>query len=140
LNLPYFKLEIKTATEPSPTAPSTSARPVAQPAVRETFEESGIECTITGIAGIYSAPKHVIPCTSDGEARQEFSIVLTARPLSGQPTPGGESSEVPPGPGVWTPRLHDGPINADPHQRLPVTQRVTGDHLAPDDRGPKIVT
>jgi len=29
-----------------------------------------------------------------GEVRQEFSIVLTARPLSGQPTPSSESSEV----------------------------------------------
>ena len=32
--------------------------------------------------------------TSNGEVRQEFSIVLTARPLSGQPTPSSESSEV----------------------------------------------
>ena len=32
--------------------------------------------------------------TSNGEARQEFSIVLTARPLGGQPTPSSESSEV----------------------------------------------
>ena len=29
---------------------------VAQAAVRETFEESGIECVITGIVGIYSDP------------------------------------------------------------------------------------
>jgi hypothetical protein len=36
----------------------------------------------------------VILYTSNGEARQEFSIVLTARPLSGQPTPSSESSEV----------------------------------------------
>lgn len=67
---------------------------VAQAAVRETLEESGIECEITGIIGIYSDPKHVILYTSNGEARQEFSIVLTARPLSGQPTPSSESSEV----------------------------------------------
>src|SRR5277367_5531334 len=67
---------------------------VAQAAVRETREESGIECEITGIVGIYSDPKHVILYTSNGEARQEFSIVLTARPLSGQPTPSSESSEV----------------------------------------------
>ena len=67
---------------------------VAQAAVRETREESGIECEITGIIGIYSDPKHVILYTSNGEARQEFSIVLTARPLSGQPTPSSESSEV----------------------------------------------
>ena len=67
---------------------------VAQAAVRETLEESGIECEITGIIGIYSDPKHVILYTSNGEVRQEFSIVLTARPLSGQPTPSSESSEV----------------------------------------------
>ncbi len=67
---------------------------VAQAAVRETLEESGIECEITGIVGIYSDPRHVILYTSNGEVRQEFSIVLTARPLSGQPTPSSESSEV----------------------------------------------
>ena len=67
---------------------------VAQAAVRETLEESGIECAITGIVGIYSDPKHVILYTSNGEARQEFSIVLTARAVSGQPTPSSESSEV----------------------------------------------
>jgi ADP-ribose pyrophosphatase YjhB (NUDIX family) len=67
---------------------------VAQAAVRETLEESGIECAITGIVGIYSDPRHVILYTSDGEVRQEFSIVLTARPLAGQPRPSSESSEV----------------------------------------------
>jgi ADP-ribose pyrophosphatase YjhB (NUDIX family) len=67
---------------------------VARAAVRETLEESGVECAITGIVGIYSDPKHVILYTSNGEARQEFSIVLTARPLAGQPTPSSESSEV----------------------------------------------
>jgi ADP-ribose pyrophosphatase YjhB (NUDIX family) len=55
---------------------------VAQAAVRETLEESGIHWAITGIVGIHSDPKHVILYTGNGEARQEFSIVLTARPLS----------------------------------------------------------
>jgi 8-oxo-dGTP pyrophosphatase MutT (NUDIX family) len=67
---------------------------VAQAAARETLEETGIECAITGIVGIYSDPKHVILYTSNGEVRQEFSIVLTAIPLSGEPTPSSESSEV----------------------------------------------
>jgi hypothetical protein len=40
----------------------------------------------------------VILYTSNGEARQEFSIVLTARPLAGRPTPSSESSEVRCGP------------------------------------------
>jgi hypothetical protein len=44
--------------------------------------------------GIYSDPRHVILYTSNGEARQEFSIVLTARPVSGRPAPSDESKEV----------------------------------------------
>jgi ADP-ribose pyrophosphatase YjhB (NUDIX family) len=71
---------------------------VAQAAVRETLEETGIECAITGLVGIYSDPRHVILYTSNEEARQEFSIVLTARPLGGQPTQSSESSEV-----CWVP-------------------------------------
>jgi ADP-ribose pyrophosphatase YjhB (NUDIX family) len=67
---------------------------VAQAAARETLEETGIECTVTGIVGIYSDPRHVILYTSNGEARQEFSIALTACPLAGQLTPSSESSEV----------------------------------------------
>jgi ADP-ribose pyrophosphatase YjhB (NUDIX family) len=67
---------------------------VRQAAVRETKEESGIDCEITGIVGIYSDPKHVILYTSNGEVRQEFSILLTGRPLGGEPTPSDESTEV----------------------------------------------
>lgn len=67
---------------------------VAQSAVRETREETGIGCVVTGIAGIYSDPRHVILYTSNGEARQKFSIVLTASPRGGQPTPSSESGEV----------------------------------------------
>ncbi len=67
---------------------------MTQAAIRETKEETGIDCEITGLVGIYTDPKHVILYSSNGEARQEFSIVLTARPLGGQPTPSDESTEV----------------------------------------------
>jgi ADP-ribose pyrophosphatase YjhB (NUDIX family) len=67
---------------------------VSQAAVRETKEETGIYCEITGIVGIYSDPKHIIHYTSNDEVRQEFSIVLTAHPIGGIPTPSNESSEV----------------------------------------------
>ncbi len=67
---------------------------VAQAAIRETKEETGIDCEITGLVGIYSDPKHIILYTSNGEARQEFSIVLTARRIGGRPTPSTESTEV----------------------------------------------
>jgi ADP-ribose pyrophosphatase YjhB (NUDIX family) len=67
---------------------------VTQAAIRETKEETGIDCEITGLVGIYSDPKHVLHYTSNDEVRQEFSIVLTARPTGGHPTPSDESREV----------------------------------------------
>jgi 8-oxo-dGTP pyrophosphatase MutT (NUDIX family) len=67
---------------------------MSQAGIRETLEETGIECEITGVVGIYTDPKHIILYTSDGEARQEFSIVLTGRFLAGDPTPSSESKEV----------------------------------------------
>ena len=36
----------------------------------------------------------MIHYTSNDEVRREFSIVLTARPVAGQPTPSAESREV----------------------------------------------
>ena len=67
---------------------------MTQAAIRETKEESGIDCEITGLVGIYTDPKHIILYTSNGEARQEFSILLTARPIGGTPTPSDETTEV----------------------------------------------
>jgi ADP-ribose pyrophosphatase YjhB (NUDIX family) len=67
---------------------------VRQAAIRETKEETGIECEITGIVGIYSDPGHIIRYTSNEEVRQEFAIVLTGRFLSGDLTPSSESREV----------------------------------------------
>jgi 8-oxo-dGTP pyrophosphatase MutT (NUDIX family) len=67
---------------------------VADAAVRETFEETGIQVEVTGLLGIYSDPGHVIHFTSNDEVRREFSVVLTARPVGGEPTPSSESSEV----------------------------------------------
>lgn len=67
---------------------------LTQAAIRETREESGIDCEVTGLSGIYTDPGHVILYTSNGEVRQEFSIVLTARATGGQPRPSTETSEV----------------------------------------------
>jgi ADP-ribose pyrophosphatase YjhB (NUDIX family) len=73
---------------------------LAAAAVRETREESGVECEITGLVGVYSDPRHVILYTGNGEVRQEFSIVLTGRAIGGALATSGETSEVrwvPPG-------------------------------------------
>ncbi len=72
---------------------------IGQAAVRETKEETGVDCEITGLVGIYTNPRHVILYTSDGEVRQECSVVFAARAVGGQPTPSSESSAV-----RWVPR------------------------------------
>jgi 8-oxo-dGTP pyrophosphatase MutT (NUDIX family) len=72
---------------------------LVQTAVREVKEETGIDCEITGLVGIYTDPRHVIFYTSDGEARQEFSVLYTARATGGEPTPSDESRDV-----VWVAR------------------------------------
>src|SRR5512140_3449173 len=67
--------------------------PITDTAVRETREETGISCEITGLVGIYTSPRHVILYTSNGEVRQEFSIVFTARPVGGRLRASSESAE-----------------------------------------------
>ena len=93
---------------------------VAQAAVRETLEETGIECEVTDVAGIYSYPRHVILCTSNGEVRQEFSIVLTARAINGRPTPSSESSEV-----RWVPAAEAVAYTMDRSMRIRINDFLT---------------
>lgn len=66
---------------------------IERTAVRETLEETGIQVQVTGLVGIYSDPNHVV-AYDDGEVRQQFSICLRGRYVSGQPTPSDESGRV----------------------------------------------
>jgi ADP-ribose pyrophosphatase YjhB (NUDIX family) len=93
-------------------------------AIRETREETGITCEITGIVGIYTDPKHVILYTSNGEARQEFSIVLTAQAVDGAPTPSDETSQV-----RWVTRDELAEYSMDRSMRLRVDHFLAGRRL-----------
>ncbi|SFW66639.1 NUDIX hydrolase [Amycolatopsis australiensis] len=70
---------------------------LAEAAVREVREETGIECQVTEVIGVYSNPKHVI-AYDDGEVRQEFSICFRAQATGGTETTSSESKEV-----LWIP-------------------------------------
>jgi ADP-ribose pyrophosphatase YjhB (NUDIX family) len=94
---------------------------MVQAAVRETREETGIDCEITGLVGIYTDPKHLILYTGNGEVRQEFSIVLTARATGGTPTRSSESSDV-----RWVPRESLGGYAMDRSMRLRLGHFVEG--------------
>ncbi|MEU6729074.1 NUDIX domain-containing protein [Nonomuraea wenchangensis] len=90
-------------------------------AVRETVEETGITCEITGLVGTYSDPRHVILYTSNGEARQEFSIVLTGRAIEGEPTPSEESRQV-----RWVPRDEVLSLPMDRSMRMRIEHYLSG--------------
>jgi 8-oxo-dGTP pyrophosphatase MutT (NUDIX family) len=92
---------------------------IADAAVREVREETGIVCEVTGLIGVYTNPRHVIEYTSNGEVRQEFSIVFTARPTAGTPTPSAESAEV-----VWV-----SPDDVDRYQMHPSMRQRIGHYL-----------
>jgi ADP-ribose pyrophosphatase YjhB (NUDIX family) len=85
---------------------------ITQAAVREVEEETGLDVEITGLVGIYTNPRHLIEYTSDGEVRQEFSVVFTARPKGGSPTTSSEASEV-----VWIDPADVGDLRMHPSMR-----------------------
>jgi 8-oxo-dGTP pyrophosphatase MutT (NUDIX family) len=69
-------------------------------AVRETFEETGVQVEVTGLLGIYSDPGYVVAYDDHddpsryGEVRQEFEITLLGRPIGGAPTENDEADAV----------------------------------------------
>lgn len=89
---------------------------------RETAEETGIEVELTGMVGIYTDPRHVIHYTSNDEVRQEFSIVVTARPIRGEPTPSDESREV-----HWVAPDTIPTLAMDRSMRLRISHYLTGE-------------
>jgi 8-oxo-dGTP pyrophosphatase MutT (NUDIX family) len=63
-------------------------------AVRETLEETGITIEVTGLVGIWTDPRHRIENTTNGEVRQECSIIYAGRYLAGEPTPSAENTHA----------------------------------------------
>lgn len=84
-------------------------------AVRETAEETGIDVEIIGLVGIFTDPRHVILYTSDGEVRQEFSVVFAARPVGGSLT---TSEETPDVRWVPVPEIRSLPMDRSMRKRL----------------------
>jgi 8-oxo-dGTP pyrophosphatase MutT (NUDIX family) len=89
--------------------------------VQETWEETGIDCEVTGLVGIYTDRQHVMLYTSNGEGRQEFSIVLTGRATGGEPSCSEEISEV-----RWVPRAELGDYSMDRSMRLRIGHYLEG--------------
>jgi ADP-ribose pyrophosphatase YjhB (NUDIX family) len=66
---------------------------IAQTAIREVKEETGLDVAIQRLVGIYSDPRHVIEY-SDGEVRQQFSVCFACTVTGGQLATSSESRRV----------------------------------------------
>jgi ADP-ribose pyrophosphatase YjhB (NUDIX family) len=66
---------------------------IADTVVREVREETGIECEVIGLYGIYTNPGHRM-AYDDGEVRQQFSIAFRARMTGGELRGSSESRSV----------------------------------------------
>jgi ADP-ribose pyrophosphatase YjhB (NUDIX family) len=66
---------------------------IADAAVRETKEETGMDVEVTSIVGLYTNPRHVM-AYDDGEVRQQCSVCFTTRLLGGELTTSSETIEV----------------------------------------------
>jgi ADP-ribose pyrophosphatase YjhB (NUDIX family) len=66
---------------------------IAETAIRETKEETGLDVAIDRLVGIYSNPRHVVEY-ADGEVRQQFSVCFTAHVTGGALTTSDESLDV----------------------------------------------
>lgn len=76
---------------------------IAETAVREVKEETGIDVEVVSLVGVYSNPLHVVEY-ADGEVRQQFSLCFACRPVGGETRPSDETSEV----GFFTPDAIEG--------------------------------
>ncbi|HEY8527544.1 MAG TPA: NUDIX domain-containing protein [Acidimicrobiales bacterium] len=95
---------------------------VAECAVRETEEETGVRVEVTGILGVFSDPAHIV-AYSDGEVRQEFEITLIGRPLAGEPAANDEASDV-----RWVAPADLDALDIHPTMRRQLDHWLTGRH------------
>lgn len=87
---------------------------------REVREETGVDCVVEGLFGVYTNPRHVM-AYDDGEVRQQFSLGFRARMVGGQLRGSSESRTV-----AWVhpSRLAELPIH--PSMRLRIEHALDG--------------
>jgi len=103
---------------------------LSRTAVRETLEETGVTVRLTGVAGIYTDPRHLVHYTSNDEVRQEFTVVYRAEYVSGQAATSSETTEV-----EWVPADAVADLTMDRSQRLRVEWALTQQGIWIDPTG-----
>lgn len=87
---------------------------------REVMEETGIECEVESLFGIYTNPNHVM-AYDDGEVRQQFSIGFRCRMTGGSLRNSSESRSV-----QWIHPDAVGDLPIHPSMRLRIEHALGG--------------
>ncbi|WP_329025326.1 NUDIX domain-containing protein [Streptomyces sp. NBC_01423] len=98
---------------------------IADTAVREVDEETGIKVEVDGLVGLYTDPEHVLAYT-DGEVRQQFSICFRAHPVGGTLRTSSESKEV-----RWVDPADLTELNIHPSMRLRIQHALDESRTEP---------
>jgi ADP-ribose pyrophosphatase YjhB (NUDIX family) len=94
---------------------------VAEAAIREVEEETGVVVQLVGLVGIYTDPGHVMQY-SDGEVRQEFSVCFHGLAVRGAPRKdGSETKEV-----RWVQPSEIPDLNIHPSMRKRIEHALAG--------------
>lgn len=93
---------------------------IADTVVREVREETGIECEVIGLYGLYTNPNHRM-AYDDGEVRQQFSMAFRARMTGGQLRTSSESRQV-----RWVDPADVDALPVHPSMRLRIAHALDG--------------
>jgi 8-oxo-dGTP pyrophosphatase MutT (NUDIX family) len=93
---------------------------IAETAVREVKEETGVDVEVVSLIGLYTNPHHVVEY-SDGEVRQQFSVCFACRPIGGTPAESDETSEV-----RWVSPEELDSLDIHPSIRLRISHHLEG--------------
>ena len=85
---------------------------IADTAVREVKEETGLDVEATGLVGVYTNPHHVVAFT-DGEVRHQFSPLFATTVLGGTVAIDHESTDI-----AWTSQDDIPSLDMHPSMRL----------------------
>jgi 8-oxo-dGTP diphosphatase len=88
-------------------------------AVRRTAAAAGVDVLVTGIAGLFTNPSHLVR-SLDGEIRQQFALLFRARSLGG--VPHGDHRETSDAAWIAVADMREMPI--EPSARRPIAEAL----------------
>ncbi|MEV4150171.1 NUDIX domain-containing protein [Amycolatopsis sp. NPDC049691] len=99
---------------------------IADTAVREVKEETGLQIDVVRLIGTYTDPNHVM-AYDDGEVRQQFSLCFEGRWIGGEPREDGKETKAV----RWVAPEDLDALNIHPSMRLRIEHALDASRATP---------